>query len=74
MFEDMSKGQMRNITMKEKKKKLFEDLQGQLELSVEKLSKGMEESIRWMDAEYTINVRSVVLNLSTVTRNICKNL
>lgn len=65
---------MRNRTMKKKKKKLFEDLQGQLELNVEKLSKGMEESIRWMDAESTINVRSVVLKLSTVTRNICKNL
>lgn len=74
MFEDMFKGQMRNRTMKKKKKKLFEDLQGQLELNVEKLSKGMEESIRWMDAESTINVRSVVLKLSTVTRNICKNL
>lgn len=73
MFEDMFKGQMRNRTMKKKKKKLFKDLQVQLELNVEKLSKGMEESIRWMDAESTINV-SVVLNLSTVTRNICKNL
>lgn len=74
MFEDMFKGQMRNRTMKKKKKKLFKDLQVQLELNVEKLSKGMEESIRWMDAESTINVRSVVLKLSTVTRNICKNL
>lgn len=74
MFGDMFKGQMRKRTMKKKKKKLFEDLQGQLELNVEKLSKGMEESIRWMVAESTIYVRCVALNLSTVTRNICENL
>lgn len=74
MFGDMCKGQMRKRTMK-KKKKLFEDLQGQLELSVEKLSKGMEESIRWMDDESTMDVRSTaVLNLSTVTSNICEKL
>ncbi|XP_043807374.1 probable E3 ubiquitin-protein ligase ARI1 isoform X3 [Manihot esculenta] len=74
MFGDeLFKDEM-TIEERELKQNLFEDQQQQLESNVEKLSKFLEEPFDQYTDEKVMEIRMQVINLSTITDNLCKKM
>ncbi|KAF2294431.1 hypothetical protein GH714_011325 [Hevea brasiliensis] len=71
--EELFKDEM-TTEEREIKQNLFEDQQQQLESNVEKLSKFLEEPFEQYTDEKVMEIRMQVINLSTITDNLCKKM
>ncbi|XP_021599339.1 probable E3 ubiquitin-protein ligase ARI2 isoform X2 [Manihot esculenta] len=68
--EELFKDEM-TVEEREIKQNLFEDQQQQLESNVEKLSKFLEEPFEQYTDDKVMEIRMQVINLSTITDNLC---
>lgn len=71
--EELFKDEM-TVEEREIKQNLFEDQQQQLESNVEKLSKFLEEPFEQYTDDKVMEIRMQVINLSTITDNLCKKM